>query len=83
MNDKQKTKRKHDVRDLCRRARTMAKAGKYREAEKEYALALETDRTNVYALVGLGDVKRKTRQFEEAVSYYQKALEVEKENTFA
>jgi len=74
---------KRDVITLCRLARRLQKQGNYKEAEEKFILALESDPDNPYALVGLGDLKRKRKRFKEALNYYQKCLEVEIDNRFA
>ncbi|MBW2118582.1 MAG: tetratricopeptide repeat protein, partial [Deltaproteobacteria bacterium] len=65
-----RTETKKNLIFLSRAAHQMMKMGSYNEAEDKYLQVLKADPDNVYALVGMGDLKKKTRQFKEAVSYY-------------
>jgi len=53
------------------------------EARAKFQEILAEDPENNYALVGLGDLERKERQFERAVEYYQRCLEFHPENNYA
>jgi tetratricopeptide (TPR) repeat protein len=70
------------VTNLCRLAHVLRKEGDFRGAEEKYSLVLEMDPGNVYALVGMGDLRRREKQFEKAVQYYQRSLVIEKKTDF-
>jgi tetratricopeptide (TPR) repeat protein len=59
------------------------KAGRHREAEVEFRKILEIDHKNIYALVGIGDLYRGQRKYDNAIDYYQQALRVDPVNKFA
>ena len=71
------------VTNLCRLDHVLRKEGDLRGAEEKYSLVLEMDPGNVYALVGMGDLRRREKQFEEAVQYYKRSLVIEKKNRFS
>ncbi len=77
------TKMKRNVVSLGKIAHKLRREGKLREAEETYIQMLRIDSDNVYALVGLGDLKRGARCFEEAADYYKGCLEIEKNNWHA
>ena len=72
-----------NVVNLGKTAHKLKREGKLREAEEIYMRVLRMDSDSVYALVGLGDLKRIARHFEDAVKYYERCLEIEKNNWFA
>jgi tetratricopeptide (TPR) repeat protein len=75
--------KERDLKVLGKEAHRLTKQGRYKEAEEKYALVLKADSSNVYALVGLGDLKRKKKEFQGAIAYYQRALDVDKDNKYA
>lgn len=54
-----------------------------REAQACFKEVLESEPDNNYALVGMGDLERKDRNFESAVSFYKQCLEHYPENNYA
>lgn len=68
---------------LSKRAYFLMGQRRYREAEKVFLDAYAVDSTNAYILVGLGDVCRKLKNFEQAVEYYDQILKQDPENVFA
>jgi tetratricopeptide (TPR) repeat protein len=80
---RKKPKTRWDSVTFDRLSRIMTREGSYKGAEDNHALALETQPNDAYTLVGLGDLKRKKKQFTEAAHYYQRCLEIEKDNKFA
>ncbi len=74
---------KRNVVSLGKIAHKLKREGKLREAEEIYIQILRIDSDSVYALVGLGDLKRRARRFEDAVEYYERCFEVEKNNWYA
>lgn len=53
------------------------------KARESFLEVLETEPENNYALVGMGDLERKNRNFSEAVRYYQECLTHFPENNYA
>ena len=80
---KRNTKMKRNVVSLGKIAHKLKREGRIREAEETYIQMLCIDSNSVYALVGLGDLKRGVRRFEEASDYYKRCLEIEKNNWYA
>jgi len=74
---------KRNVVSLGKIAHKLKREGRLQEAEETYIQMLRIDSDNVYALVGLGDLKRGARRFEEAADYYRRCLEIEKNNWYA
>ena len=72
-----------NVVSLGKIAHKLKREGKLREAEEIYMQILRIDSDSVYALVGLGDLKRRARRFEDAVEYYKRCFEIEKNNWYA
>ncbi len=71
------------LKSLGMLASRLKRQGKYKEAEEKFAQILKIDPDDVFALVGIGDLKRKRKQFEEAVDYYNNALKIEEKNKYA
>ncbi len=61
----------NDLIKLGKAAFSLKKQGKFREAEEKYLDLLKKDPDNTYALVGIGDIKRVKKDFQEAVRYYR------------
>jgi len=76
-------KDKKNIPELSKSAYNLIKFHRYDEAENVFKQILEMDETNIYALVGIGDVKRQTKDFDNAIKYYEKALIVDPINKFA
>ena len=55
--------------DLGKLAHQLKKRGKLKEAEETYNELLNLDRYNTYALVGIGDLKRRARAFDAAIAF--------------
>lgn len=53
------------------------------EARQRFEEVLEAEPENNYALVGMGDLERKERRFNKAVTYYLQCLEHYPENNYA
>ena len=82
MRKRQKVK-KEGLINIYKLAQKMAREGKYKESEEKFNLILKLDPNNVYAFVGLGNLKRKMKAFQKAVFYYEKALKIESNNKYA
>ena len=74
---------KRNKENLGRRANALRSKGRLQEAEVIYEQLLHMDSCNVYALVGIGDIKRQQKRFEDAIRYYTRCLEIEKNNWYA
>jgi len=61
---------KKSVFDLGKLAHQLKKKGKLKQAEKTFQELLNLEPYNTYALVGLGDLKRISKQFSEAIGFY-------------
>ncbi len=73
---------KHII-NLSKQAHKLNKEGRYKAAEDIFKRALNLDDNNVYILVGLGDLNRKTKRFSDAVHFYKRAIDIEPDNKFA
>jgi len=67
---------------LFKEAQAQLQKGALEQAKKALSVGLRFEPENPYALASLGDVARKTAQFEEAERYFKQALEI-KEDFFA
>ncbi len=72
-----------DKAQLSKRAYQLLKENLVDEAESLFQQILQSDSTNNYALVGLGDISRKKRHFRQAVTYYQECLNHHPANNYA
>ena len=81
-NRRKKSNTRWDSVTFDRVSRKMTREGSHKGTEDNHALALETQPNDAFTLVGLGDLKRKKKQFTEAAHYYQRCLEIEKDNKF-
>jgi len=61
-----RAEKRRELVELDRLARRLVKQRRYKEAERKFRQALAIDPHDVYLLVGLGDAKRKEKQFAEA-----------------
>jgi tetratricopeptide (TPR) repeat protein len=68
---------------LSKQAHKLNKEGHYKAAEDIFKRALNLDDSNVYILVGLGDLNQKIKRFPEAVHFYKRSLDIEPANKFA
>ena len=59
------------------------RAGEHETARTHFTRALESDPDDCYALVGLGDLERKDRATDAALSYYARCLAIDPDNHFA
>jgi len=55
---------------LSRKGYALLNKRRYRDAEAAFLEAYGLAETNAYVLVGLGDVCRKLKRFDDAVKYY-------------
>ena len=78
-----KNRLKEELKELGIHAHRLIKAGRYREAEEKYILALKVDPNDVYALGGLGDLRRWAGSYNEALEYYNQALEIDENHSGA
>ena len=76
-------KNKKNIPELSKSAYNLIKFHRYDEAERVFNQILDMDETNIYALVGIGDVKRYRKDFSSAIKYYENALLVDPANKFA
>ncbi|MBN0941829.1 hypothetical protein JTM36_37065, partial [Pseudomonas aeruginosa] len=59
------------------------KAGQLSQAQSYYAQAQRVDRTDSYAVLGLGDVAAARKEAAAAERYYQQALRLDRGNNLA
>ena len=71
---------KKRVLELGKLANQLKRKGKLKQAEETYRELLNLDPYNTYALVGLGDLKRRSGRFEDAIGFYKQCLLIEKDN---
>jgi tetratricopeptide (TPR) repeat protein len=71
------------VTDLSKRGYKLLKENYIEEAEECFKKIIDVDKSNNYALVGLGDAARKRKSYGEAVGYYQSCLEHHENNNYA
>ena len=83
MSSNSNYKDRKNIPELSKSGYNLIKFHRYNEAEKVFNQILEIDETNIYALVGIGDVKRQKKDFNDAIKYYEKALIVDPVNKFA
>ena len=69
--------------ELSKAGYQLLKSGNLAEAEQRFQAILNTDPTNHYALVGLGDVSRRQGRFSDAQERYQECLRHHPLNKFA
>ena len=74
---------KKRVTELGKLAHQFKREGKLKQAEETYRELMNLDRYNTYALVGLGDLKRRAKRFEAAIGFYEKCLSIESDNWHA
>ncbi|MBU1902606.1 MAG: tetratricopeptide repeat protein [Proteobacteria bacterium] len=79
---KRKTSKRSAV-ELGRIAHELKKKGWFKDAEEKYYELLAMDSKNVYAMVGLGDLKRLKKHFAEAADYYLRCLQIDRDNWHA
>ncbi len=72
-----------ELAELSKKAYGFLKENILSEALLVFEEILLQDPNNNYALVGLGDVERKRKDFRKALEYYQKCLELYPDNTYA
>ncbi len=69
--------------ELSKKAYSYLKENKTHDAEQMFNEILSMSASNNYALVGLGDLERKRRNFNKALEYYSTCLESHPENNYA
>ena len=62
------------VIELSKQGRDLLKQRDYAKAEESFIEALEIDPDNAYVLVGLGDLKRLTNDFDASLDYYNRVI---------
>lgn len=72
-----------DLAILTKRAYEYLKENVLSEAQAAFEEVLRRDPDNNYALVGLGDVEKKRKDYRRALEYYQRCLETHPSNTYA
>lgn len=73
----------NEISTLSKRGYQLLKEGRIDEAETEFQKILALEENNNYALVGLGDSKRKQNNFQGAIEYYTKCLSCHPGNNYA
>lgn len=68
---------------LIKQGDSALKAGQLAQAQNAYAQAQRVDRTDSYAVLGLGDVAAARKESAAAQSYYQRALRMDRGNSLA
>ncbi len=72
-----------DVTELSQKGYQLLKEGFLDQAETHFRRILETEPSNNYALVGLGDTERKRHNPRNAAEYYKRCLEHHPDNNYA
>lgn len=72
-----------EIPDLSKEGYRLLKMNRIAEAEDAFKKILAIEKSNNYALVGLGDCARKRRAPEEAVKYYEECLSYHNANNYA
>jgi len=68
---------------LSKKAYEYLKENVLSEAQLAFEEILQKDPTNNYALVGMGDVEKKKKDYKRALEYYQRCLELHPNNSYA
>ncbi|NTV14575.1 MAG: divalent cation tolerance protein CutA [Desulfobulbaceae bacterium] len=69
--------------ELSKKGNKLLRSGNYQEAEQVLLEAVGLDPNNAYILVGLGDLYRETRKYNQAIAHYERILAIEEQNVFA
>ncbi len=80
-DEKDPTARK--ISELSKEGYQALKENNLNTAEQYFNQILELEENNNYALVGLGDTKRKQNQFKDAIGYYSRCLSCHPGNNYA
>lgn len=72
-----------EVINLSKRGNSLLRKKRYREAEKVFLEAYHMEEGNVYILVGLGNLYRELRQFDQSITNYERTLRIDPDNVFA
>lgn len=81
--EEQQSQANEEISQLSKHGYQLLKVNLIHEAEKIFLQIIEQEPHNNYALVGLGDISRKKRDYLKAVSYYQECLVFHPENNYA
>jgi len=73
----------NEISELSKKGYQLLKEGLLERAETCFSEILDLDPSNNYALVGIGDTLRKSRHFQDAISYYQSCLNNHRGNNYA
>lgn len=73
----------NEISELSKKGYQLLKEGLLERSESCFSDILERDPSNNYALVGMGDTLRKSRNFHDAIKYYQLCLENHRGNNYA
>lgn len=71
------------VSEISKQGYAFLKEGDTKNAKLEFMRVLDLDPNNNYALVGLGDVARKTGNCDKAIYYYEECLKFHPNNNYA
>lgn len=71
------------ISELSKKGYQFIKENEIDQAQKSFNEILSIEENNNYALVGLGDIKRKLNDYNEAVSYYKRCLDIYPSNNYA
>lgn len=72
-----------EISEISKQGYAFLKEGDTKNASIEFMRVLELDENNNYAIVGLGDIARKTRNFDKAIYYYEECLKFHPNNNYA
>jgi tetratricopeptide (TPR) repeat protein len=73
----------NEISELSKKGYQLLKEGLLERAESCFSQILDLDSSNNYALVGMGDTLRKSRNFQESITYYQSCLNNHRDNNYA
>lgn len=72
-----------ELAELSKKAYEYLRMNVLDQAQAAFEQILAKDPTNNYALVGMGDVERKKKDYQRALEYYQRCLEHHPHNSYA
>lgn len=83
ITEREESEEHNRVTELSQRGYQLLKENLTQRAAECFTQILDSEPSNNYALVGLGDVYRKEKRFTEAIAHYQKCLTYHSGNNYA
>jgi tetratricopeptide (TPR) repeat protein len=71
------------IKNIAKEAYRFIDNRKFKEAKEKFLELLNIEPSNTYGLVGMGDLLYKTHNYEEAIIYYKKCLDLDSTNKFS